>query len=301
MIDLKDNLKLKEIRDIPRAIDEYHYSDSFGWQWEKFAKTQIDDTDHDNSKIRFFNEIGEDASFFDNKTVLEVGSGAGRFTDILLKYTNAIVYSVDSSNAVEVNRSNNKEFYKKRLFIYQASIYDLPFRKQQFDIVICFGVIQHTPNVKKTINHLCENLKENGKLFLDFYPYKGFWTYIHAKYILRPITKRLSKRKLFFVIDRYLDFFIKVSKILIKFKLSIFTRFLPIADIKNAVPHIKNKNRFREIVLLDTFDMLSPQYDKPQRFKTLCKYISSNGLTINFSGMIKYDNFSSAVIRGSKD
>ena len=301
MIDLKDHLKLKEIRDIPRATDEYHYSNSFGWQWEKFAKTQIDDTDHDNSKIRFFNEIGEDASFFDNKTVLEVGSGAGRFTDILLKYTNAIVYSVDSSNAVEVNRSNNKEFYKKRLFIYQASIYDLPFRKQQFDIVICFGVIQHTPNVKKTINHLCENLKENGKLFLDFYPYKGFWTYIHAKYILRPITKRLSKRKLFFVIDRYLDFFIKVSKILIKFKLSIFTRFLPIADIKNAVPHIKNKNRFREIVLLDTFDMLSPQYDKPQRFKTLCKYISSNGLTINFSGMIKYDNFSSAVIRGSKD
>ena len=301
MIELRDNLKFREIRDIPRVIDDFHYSDSFGWQWKKFTKTQIDDSEHDNSKVRFFNETGKDPSFFNGKTVLEVGSGAGRFTNIILKYTNAIVYSVDSSNAVDVNKSNNQEFYKKRLYLYQASIYDLPFKKNQFDIVICFGVIQHTPDTKKTIKHLCENLKNNGNLFIDFYPYKGFWTYIHAKYMLRPITKRISKKILLSTIDRYLDFLIKLSKILIKYKLSLLTRFIPIADIRNAVPLVENKKRFREIVLLDTLDMLSPRYDKPQRFEILCKYISSNNMTINFSGMIKYQNFSSAVIRGTKN
>ena len=55
--------------------------------------------------------------FLKNKTILEVGSGAGRFTNIILKYTDAIVYSVDSSSSVEVNFDNNKKKYvNKRLF-----------------------------------------------------------------------------------------------------------------------------------------------------------------------------------------
>ena len=55
---------------------------------------------------------------FKNKTILEVGSGAGRFTNIILKYTDAIVYSVDSSSSVEVNFDNNKKYVNKRLFLF---------------------------------------------------------------------------------------------------------------------------------------------------------------------------------------
>ena len=76
--------------------------------------------------------------------------------------------------------------------MFQSSLYQLPFELNQFDVVICFGVIQHTPNIRKTIKFLCENVKKNGYLIIDFYPYKGFWTKISAKYFLRPITKKIK-------------------------------------------------------------------------------------------------------------
>ena len=40
-------------------------------------------------------------------TILELGSGAGRFTEIFLKY-GAYVVSVELSNAAEANYQNNK-------------------------------------------------------------------------------------------------------------------------------------------------------------------------------------------------
>ncbi|MEI2748908.1 MAG: methyltransferase domain-containing protein [Ferruginibacter sp.] len=57
--------------------------------------------------------------------MLEVGSGAGRFTQIALDHTKANLYSVDYSNAVEANYKNNGP--NQRLKLYQASVYELPF------------------------------------------------------------------------------------------------------------------------------------------------------------------------------
>ena len=301
MIKFKDNIILKNHKEIYQTVENNHYSESFGLQWKKFSKTQIDDKEHDNSKERFFNETGFGIDFFKNKTILEVGSGAGRFTNIILKYTDAIVYSVDSSSSVEVNFDNNKKYVNKRLFLFQSSLYHLPFELNQFDVVICFGVIQHTPNIRKTIKFLCENVKKNGYLIIDFYPYKGFWTKISAKYFLRPITKRLNPTLLLRIVNFYLDFFIFLSKVMIKFNLSFLNRFFPIADIKNAIPEVTNKERFREIILLDTFDMLSPKYDNPQKFDDLKKFISENQCEVVFSDYVRYQNFTSAVIRGKKN
>lgn len=298
MISFKKELKFEQ--DIRIFIKNRHYSDSFGWQWEKFSKTQIDDIEHDNSYVRLLNESGGDLSIFNNKTVLEIGSGAGRFTNILLKHTSATVYSVDSSDAVKVNRENNLSYINKRLFLFKASIYELPFDKNQFDIVLCLGVLQHTPDHFKSLNCLVQNLKKNGMLILDFYPLNGFWTYIHAKYIFRPITKRLDKVKLLNIIDKYLDFMINISEILTKFKLHHFNRFLPLADIKNAIPENMDPKRRRNIILLDTFDMLSPEIDRPLKIKKVSNYLSKF-MNINFAGKIKYKNFTSAVVRGNKN
>ena len=301
MVKLRKNLNIKYVKEIPRTMEDDHYSDTFGWQWNKFIKTQIDDKTHSNSKERFFNETGFSKEFFDNKKILEIGSGAGRFTNIILKHTLATVYSVDSSAAVEANKSNNIEFYNKRLFIYQSSLYELPFEVNQFDIVICFGVIQHTPDITKTIKCLCENVKLGGHLIIDFYPYKGFWTLISAKYFLRPLTKRISNKNLLKIIDFYLDPFIKIAKLMIKLKISFLIRFLPIADIKNAIPIMRDKDREREMILLDTFDMLSPEYDRPQKIGKLKLLVEKNDISVSFSGIVRYKNFSSAVIRGIKN
>ena len=47
--------------------------------------------------------------------------------------------------------------------------------------------------------------------------------------------------------------------------------------------------------------MLSPEYDRPQKISKLKLLVENNDISVTFSGIIKYKNFSSAVIRGIKN
>ena len=55
------------------------------------------------------------------------------------------------------------------------------------------------------------------------------------------------------------------------------------------------------MVLLDTIDMLSPKYDKPQKLNKIKKLIQNQNFNITFAGKIKYDHYSSTVVRGIKN
>ena len=292
-------LKYKD--SISYYINEKNYSDSFGRQWNKFRKTQIDGFNNTQSFDRFFNETGLNSNDFKNKKILEIGSGAGRFTNIILNHTDGIVYSVDSSDAVKANYENNKKFVNKRLFLYKASLYQLPFSLNQFDIVICFGVIQHTPDIKKTIDCLCEQVKKNSILIVDFYPYNGFWTMISAKYILRHVTKRLSFNTNYSIFKKSVKYLIPIYFFLEKINLKFLNRFVPIADISNTIPKNLNPKQLEEMVLLDTLDMFTPKYDRPQKIFKISKLISNNNFNILFAGKINYKNLTSTVIKGKKN
>ena len=157
---LKENDKIifPKINGAYRIVTDSNYTESFGFQWNRFAAIQIDKTANlDISKNRFFAETGWDKEDLAGKNILEVGSGAGRFTQIILDFTNAELYSVDYSNAVEVNYKNNGPH--NRLKLFQASIYELPFAPGQFDKVICLGVLQHTPDVEKSVKALIDMAK----------------------------------------------------------------------------------------------------------------------------------------------
>ena len=138
------------------------------------------------------------------------------------------------------------------------------------------------------------------EIIIDFYPINGFWTKISAKYFLRPILKRLPSRLLIQLIELSANIFIKLYFFLLKLNLHILTRFLPICDIKNALPNNLAKDKLREWVILDTFDMFSPKYDNPQKISKVKKYLEKNNIEITFSGFIKIENMKSAVVRGIK-
>jgi ubiquinone/menaquinone biosynthesis C-methylase UbiE len=180
-----------------RIVQESNYTDSFGYQWNKFQKTQIDRASKNSaqSKERFFAETGWDKEDLSAKDVLEVGSGAGRFSQIVLDHTKANLYSVDYSDAVSANYKNNGHHHN-RFHLFQASVYEMPFPDNSFDKVFCFGVLQHTPDFKKSVQSLIAKAKPGGEVIVDFYPIRGWWTKIHAKYIFRPFTKRMSHEKL---------------------------------------------------------------------------------------------------------
>ena len=282
-----------------RIVNNNNYTDNFSFQWNKFVTTQIDKSNElDLSKKRFFATTGWDREDLTGKNILEVGSGAGRFTQIVLDHTNANIYSVDYSNAVEANFKNNGPH--ERLKIFQADIYNLPFAKQQFDKVFCFGVLQHTPDVQQSVQSLISMVKPGGELIVDFYPLTGWWTKLHAKYVLRPFTKRLSHDELYKKINANIDWLIKTSLFFSKIGLSALNRFLPICDIEGTLPRNISYNQLRELCVLDTFDMYSPTYDKPQKIKNIKHWFDEYGMTNVWGGVVEYENCKATIVKGIK-
>lgn len=152
---------------IPRFVSESNYANSFGFQWNRFRETQLDS--HSGvpiSRDRFYRSTGWSPDDLKGKTVLEVGCGAGRFTEILL-YVGAIVVALDYSNAVDACWKNH--YLHPNLTVVQGDIYNLPFQGETFDFVFCFGVLQHTPDVKKAFMSLPSQLKKGGHLAVDVY------------------------------------------------------------------------------------------------------------------------------------
>ena len=88
--------------------DSINKVENFGIQWNLFKKTQLDSFNNQNlTESRLKKCSGWDLNKLKGKCLLEMGSGAGRFTEIFLKY-GAIVVSVELSNAAYANYENNQ-------------------------------------------------------------------------------------------------------------------------------------------------------------------------------------------------
>jgi SAM-dependent methyltransferase len=291
------------VRGALRLVKEHNYTSSFGFQWNKFVKTQIDRESKNSafSKNRFFAETNWHQQDLSNKDVLEVGSGAGRFTQVVLQETKANLYSIDYSDAVTANYKNNGHF-GERLKLFQASIYEMPFPDNSFDKVFCFGVLQHTPDFKQSVKCLIDKAKPGGEIVVDFYPINGWWTKLHAKYFLRPFTKRMKHEKLSAIIEQNVRWLIGLYSFFDKVKLGkIFNRFLPICDINATLPRNLSQEELKEWVILDTFDMFSPEHDHPQKISTVKKWFEEFGVAVSFAGFVTYEgNKKAAVVKGFK-
>ncbi|HEY6562933.1 MAG TPA: class I SAM-dependent methyltransferase, partial [Pirellulaceae bacterium] len=142
-----------------------NYADCFGHQWNAFRRTQLDS--HTGTTIttdRARRILGPDCLRLLNGPgrvdVLEVGCGAGRFTEVLLGMPASHVTSVDFSSAVEANQANVPQGPRHR--VLQADVRQLPFAPGQFDLVFCVGVVQHTPNSEQTMQCLLRQAKPGG-------------------------------------------------------------------------------------------------------------------------------------------
>lgn len=121
--------------------------------------------------------------------VLEIGSGAGRFTEHFLA-AGAIVVSVDYSFAIDANFANNAS-QGDALFV-QADLYDLPFSDEIFDFVFCYGVLQHTPDPALAYARIVNKLRPGGRIFIDYYR-KFFLPNVWStpKYAMRHFVKSM--------------------------------------------------------------------------------------------------------------
>ena len=183
---------------IPRIVmSPSTYTDAFGEQWNRYRATQLDSYTHTLiSHDRLVRCVGDllwqRLQTHSPLHILETGCGAGRFTEVLLHCPAAVVTSTDLSSAVDTNQENCAQTGRHR--IVQCDIYELPFPPQSYDVVLCLGVLQHTPNPEESMGRVYAQVKPGGWLVIDHYaPSVAHFTKVTAL-LLRPVLKRLPPK-----------------------------------------------------------------------------------------------------------
>jgi SAM-dependent methyltransferase len=242
---------------IPRFVDARNYADSFGFQWNVHAKTQLDSqTGLSISHDRVFESTGW-AQSLPNQRILEAGSGAGRFTECLVR-TGAEIFSFDYSAAVDANWRNNGD--SPNLHLFQGDLRKMPLAKGSFDKVLCLGVIQHTPDPHASFLSLAEMVRPDGELVIDIYR-RDLLALLQWKYILRPLTTRMPQQDLYEVISKVAPPMIPAAKLLRKIGGRAGARLVPIVEYSHlGLTDEQNKHWS----ILDTFDAYAPAHDHPQ-------------------------------------
>src|ERR1043165_1690349 len=201
---------------IPRFqdISPGNYSDNFGLQWNKFKKTQFDSySGLTITEDRFWKTTKWNIDELRGKVILEAGSGAGRFTEILAK-PGAKIISFDLSNAVDANYENNGD--KENVFLFQGDIYKIPFPDGYFDFVFCHGVLQHTPDPNEAYRSLFRKLKSGGSISIDYYTKTKLSPWSTPKYFWRPITKKMKPQRLLKFIKIYMPAWLPIDTLIRK-------------------------------------------------------------------------------------
>jgi SAM-dependent methyltransferase len=252
------------------VISESGYADAFGEQWNRYRATQLDSYTHAAFSMDRLKRCLGDALWarLNGSTpigVLETGCGAGRFTEVLLRAPAAVVTSTDLSSAVEANQANCPASDRHR--IIRCDLNHLPFPAASYDLVICLGVIQHTPDPDAAIANLYSQVRPGGWLVVDCYaPTLSHYTKITAL-VLRPVLKRLPPRlglaatewltKVFFPLHRAVRHHPRLQMLL--------SRVSPLLTYYHAYPQLDDRLQY-EWALLDTHDNLTDYY---KHFRTV--------------------------------
>ena len=199
----------------------------------------------------------------------------------------ANVFAADISTAVEANHKNcNKH---PNYFVCQTDILNLPVLPEQFDIVVCIGVIQHTPDPEETMKALCTYLKPGGLLIIDHYS---------RKYPVTP-SRRLLRAFLF---TRSKSFSMTLCKALVSILWplhrmlwkainlrglrqmkwlrkgrSLFLYLSPVVDYQDAYPQLGSDLLYKWSVL-DTYDTLTDYYKHLRNADEIIRHLEQCGM-----------------------
>ena len=247
---------------IPRFVAGESYASGFGMQWNRFRDTQLDS--HSGTSItrdRFLAQTAFAPDLQDMR-VLDAGCGSGRFAEIALSL-GADLTALDLSSAVDACRDNLGG--SPSLSLVQADLFKIPFAPHGFDVVYCFGVLQHTPDPPAAFRALVEHVKPGGWLTVDVYRIPMYPLGLVApKYLVRPLTRRMPPERLFEVVRRWTPGLLRLSTAIDRVPLfgPFVRKALPVSNYRGVYP--LSEEQVLEWGVLDTFDQLSPRYDNPQ-------------------------------------
>jgi len=171
---------------IPRFVEESSYNASWDYKWRVLdggeglnyriidksdVAYQIHDLfDRNDHKAAHGSAVYERAR---GGVALDLGCGVGQYSVRLLKeFSPKKLVSLDLTGGVDVFRTIVKKRYPEllpQLLIVQASVFEMPFRDEQFDFIMSLGVLMHTGNTRQAITEMFRRLKVGGHV--------NFWIY----------------------------------------------------------------------------------------------------------------------------
>jgi len=247
-------------RGIARFVPESAYTDTFGQQWNAFRTTQLDSaTGTSFSEFRFDNETGWSEGDLKDRLVLDAGCGAGRFAEVAAR-RGARIVALDMSSAVDAAKETLAPFPQAELV--QASLLEPPFKKGSFDFAYSIGVLQHTPDPTGGIRSVVECVRRGGRFAFTTYARRP-WSKLNAKYLVRPLTRRLPSHVLLKGIETVMPVMFPVMDRVFRIpKLGRLAQFMVPVAVYVDEKGFTDQQRYQEAIL-DTFDMLSPRFDSP--------------------------------------
>lgn len=120
-------------------------------------------------------QLGLNADLVRGKKCLDGGCGPGTMTYRLLTMGAKEAVGVDLQ---PTPKEGAYEEYKDKVKFVQASLLDLPFENDSFDLVASSGVLQHTANPEKALSEMIRVLKPGNTLYLGVYGKYGIFSWV---------------------------------------------------------------------------------------------------------------------------
>ena len=255
------------VNGIARFVDAQHYAASFGFQWHRYQKTQLDHDEVRESEENFLIKTALRPEDLKGKLVLDVGCGMGRFAEVATRW-GARVVGVDLSAAAEVAARN---LGAREFIAFQADVFALPFAPESFDIIYSVGVLHHTPDCEAAVKTLDKYLKPGG--ILAVWLYSGYNKWYRFSDFWRRYTSRMKPQTLHGIMKVAVPTLYNTQQVLNKIPLV----GKPAAGL---VQHVFPVNRHKdpEARMLDTFDWYSPKYQSKHTYEQVFRWYEAMGM-----------------------
>ncbi|MCK5708673.1 MAG: class I SAM-dependent methyltransferase [Candidatus Aureabacteria bacterium] len=143
------------------------YKDIFPENKGQFER-HFDDNIKLEASEKLFETVKISADINRDSKILDIGCGFGSFV-LFCRKKGFAAYGIDSSD-YEINFAKRRFFRETSVSlggIYQrASAEALPFKKDSFDVVTLWNLLEHVPDYKKVLDEADRVLKKGGTLFL---------------------------------------------------------------------------------------------------------------------------------------
>lgn len=243
------------IRGIPRFVKADNYAESFGWQWIHWPRVQFDSENIGKPMEGYTGEmwhaitgLSQQLDRLDNKVVLDIGCGPGRFVEVA-RNKGALVIGLDFSVAVDAAARNFAEDHN--VCIVQADALLLPIANNSLDGAFSIGVLHHTPNPALAVKEAARAIKKGGWLALCVYGKRGYYKYPNVqlwRWIFKTLWPYFGERPALIYTLITVNAFRPIS---------LLSRTLG-RLIKIPFPFITLPDK--DWSLLDTFDSITPSY-----------------------------------------